>query len=89
MISIKDSFKCKVKLTGEAQISQHIVLPSFHRRHLLEQVLPRDESDRCNEGDHRDTHSVVASVRVFVVDAVFCTVLCAPAFCRYAAHYDG
>ena len=76
-------------LTGKAQIGQHVVLSRLDRRHLLEQILARDEAHRGKEGDHTDTDRIVASVAVAINYAILLAVrLLPPSLRRYAAEHD-
>lgn len=79
----------KLLLTREPHISQHVMLPGLDRRHLLEEILSRDESDGRDERDHGDANTVVAGVGVVIVHAVLLAVgSLAPALSRDTAHHD-
>lgn len=65
------------------------MLSRLDGRHLLEQILARDETHRGKEGDNTDTDRIVASVAVAINYAILLAVrLLPPSLGRYAAEHD-
>lgn len=65
------------------------MLAGLHRRHLLKQVLASDETHAGEKGYHPYTNTVVARIRISVVEAdIFRLVFDSPSLRGYASEYD-
>lgn len=76
--------------TRKSQVTQHVVFPCFDGGHLLEEVFASHETHGCQEANHANRYTVIASRRISVVqtDIFLGFRVNAPALRRYAAEHN-